>query len=660
MRGRTLAGWAAWLAFALFGLLHPAVRAADEPVARVIVKLRADSHLLREAQAEVSAPSPAPARAMDRLGRRMGLDVGEGRVVGARMQALRVRGLGSEQLAARLAAQPEVEYAVVDRLRRPAAVVPNDPRFGPGQPSPYPAAGQWYLQAADSVLVSAVNGPTAWDLSQGTGTGGPVVVAVLDTGVRYDHEDLAGKLLPGYNMISDAARAGNASGRGSDASDLGDWLGATDISLNRQLFGGCAVEPTSSWHGTQVAGIVGAATGNGLGMAGLGWNVRVLPVRVLGKCGGYDSDIIAGMRWAAGLAVDGVPANPNPARVLNLSLGSSSACSSAYQDVMRELAAAGVAVVASAGNNEGQAVESPANCPGVIAVGGLRHVGTKVGYSAVGTEITVSAPGGNCVNTAPGSPCLYPILSASNSGSTAPVAHAAGGSVYTSSGGDSAVGTSFSAPLASATAALMLAVRPALQPADLKQLLSRTARPFPTAGGSSGIAQCAAPGGGVQDECYCTTRTCGGGMLDAGQAVAVAASGAVPRIALTPASPQPGQQLRLDGSSSLPSTQGAGIVSWQWDLVDGGGIVAALGASPQAAEVLATPTAVGRFSVRLTVVDDQGQSAAAVFDIQVGSIAVPRADGRSSRHGGGGGALDVLGLAALLAATAVLVRRRAG
>jgi serine protease len=643
------------LAFVLCGLLPAALRAADEPEARVIVKLRAGSGLLREAQADASAP--APARAVGRLGRRLGLSLDEGRPVGARIQAVRLRGLSSEQLVARLAVQPEVEYAVVDRLRRPA-LVPNDPRFGSGQPSPYAAAGQWYLQASDSVLVSAVGAPAAWDLSQGAGSGGPLVVAVIDTGVRYDHEDLAGKLLPGYNMISEAAKAGNSGGRSSDASDLGDWLTATEINLNRRLYSGCDVETTSSWHGTQVAGIVGAATGNGLGMAGLGWNVKVLPVRVLGKCGGYDSDIIAGMRWAAGLAVDGVPANPNPARVLNLSLGSSSACSSAYQDVMRELTAAGVAVVASAGNNEGQAVESPANCPGVIAVGGLRHAGTKVGYSAVGSEIAVSAPGGNCVNTAPGSPCLYPILSTSNSGATTPVAHASGGSIYTGGGNDSAVGTSFSAPQVSAAAALMLAVRPALQPADLKQLLSRTARAFPTTGGSTGIAQCVAPGAGVQDECYCTTRTCGGGMLDAGQAVAAAATSAVPRVALTPAAPQPGQQLRLDGGASLPSIQGTSIVSWQWDLVDGGGIVGALTASAQTGEVLAAPAAVGRFTVRLTVVDDQGHSAAATQDIQVGSVS-SQVDSRASHHGGGGGgSLDAAGIVALLAATATLARRR--
>lgn len=644
------------LAFVLCCLLPAAARAADEPEARVIVKLRAGSSLLREAQADAS--TSAPAGVVGRLGRRMGLSLDEGRAVGTRAQAVRMRGLSSEQLVARLAVQPDVEYAVVDRLRHPA-LVPNDPRFGAGQPSPYPAVGQWYLQTPDSVLVSAVDGPAAWNLSQGTGTGGPLVVAVLDTGVRYDHEDLAGKLLPGYNMISEAAKAGNSTGRSSDASDLGDWLTTSEINLNRRVFSGCDAEPTSSWHGTQVSGIVGAATGNALGMAGLGWNVRILPVRVLGKCGGYDSDIIAGMRWAAGVAVDGAPANPNPARVINLSLGSSSACSSAYQDVVRELAAAGVAVVASAGNNEGQAVESPANCPGVIAVGGLRHAGTKVGYSAVGTEITVSAPGGNCVNTAPGSPCLYPILSTSNSGSTTPVAHGSGGSVYTGGGSDSAVGTSFSSPQVAATVALMLAVRPALQPADLKQLLARTARPFPTTGGSSGIVQCRAPGGAVQDECYCTAGTCGAGMLDAGQAVAAASTAAVPRIAITPASPQPGQQLRLDGSTSLPSTQGTSIVSWQWDLVDGGGIVTALTASAQASAVLATPTAIGRFSVRLTVVDDQGQSAAAVQDIQVGSVA-PQVDSRASHHGGGGGSLDAAGLVALLAATAVLARRRRG
>ena len=168
-------------------------------------------------------------------------------------------------------------------------------------------------------------------------------------------------------------------------------------------------------------------------MASVGRNVRVLPVRVLGKCGGYDSDIIAGMRWAAGLSVPGVPANPNPARVLNLSLGGDGACTAAYADARGEITAAGTVVVVAAGNSAGHAVGTPANCPGVIAVGRAaprRHQGRLL---RPGARDRPQRAGGNCVNVGPAIPCLYPILTTSNAGLTAPVADAAGGSIYTDS-----------------------------------------------------------------------------------------------------------------------------------------------------------------------------------------------------------------------------------
>ena len=156
----------------------------------------------------------------------------------------------------------------------------------------------------------------------------------------------------------------------------------------------------SSWHGTQTSGLIGALTNNGIGMASVARNVRILPVRALGKCGGFDSDIIAAMRWAAGLDVPGTPVNPTPARVLNLSLGGESACTSAYTDTVAEINAAGAVVVVSAGNSTGHAAGAPANCTGVIAVAGLRHAGSKVGFADLGPAISISAPAGNCVNTA--------------------------------------------------------------------------------------------------------------------------------------------------------------------------------------------------------------------------------------------------------------------
>ena len=201
-----------------------------------------------------------------------------------------------------------------------------------------------------------------------------------------------------------------------------------------------------------MAGIVAAQANNGLGIAGVGGATRVLPVRVLGKCGGFDSDIIAGMRWAAGLTVPGVPATPNPARVINLSLAGGSGCSRAYSSAIAEIRQAGVLIVAAAGN-ETSPVEEPASCAGVLAVAGIRHAGTKVGYSSYGPEVGISAPAGNCVNDVQkGERCLFPFVNTINFGSTTP-----GSNGYTDIN-DITIGTSFAVPLVAGTAALMIAV----------------------------------------------------------------------------------------------------------------------------------------------------------------------------------------------------------
>jgi len=211
--------------------------------------------------------------------------------------------------------------------------------------------------------------------------------------------------------------------------------------------------------------------------------------------------------------------------VLNMSLGGGTdPCDPSYQDAISAVTATGAAIVVAAGNSS-FAVEVPANCPGVIAVGALRQIGTKVGFSDFGPEVTISAPGGNCVNTAAGAPCLYPILTTTNAGTTIPTANG-----YSDSFNPS-LGTSFSTPLVSGTLALMLSARPELMPAQLKQILQATARSFPTSGSDPTISACTAPvtdASGLpieQSECYCTTSTCGAGMLDAGAAVRAAAAG---------------------------------------------------------------------------------------------------------------------------------------
>jgi serine protease len=501
--------------------------------ARVIVKFKSGAELLQKAAA---TPDAAPAVRADALSKRMGLSLRAGAALSDRTQVVIADRIPAAELAQRLAGETDVEYAVVDQRRR-AYVAPSDPLYATGAPGTGPASGQWYLRAPDDVVKSSLDVETAWNVTTGSAS---VVVAVLDTGVRYEHPDLlavgaGGNLLPGYDMISNIAVANDGNGRDADASDPGDFVTAAEANNPNGAFYQCTTQDPatgryaaedSSWHGTQTAGLIGALTNNGIGMASVGRSVRVLPVRVLGKCGGFDSDIIAAMRWAAGLAVPGVPVNTARANVINMSLGGDGACPQTYQDAVDEITATGTTIVASAGNAAGHAVGAPANCRGVLAVAALRHVGNKVGFSSLGPEVAVSAPGGNCVNVDPGSACLYPILTTSNSGTTGPL-----DSIYTDSF-KASLGTSFSAPLVAGTAALMLSAQPSLTPGRIRTLLQATARPFPQTGGDNGdgtpVLQCTPPqydaaGNPVdQLQCYCTTQTCGAGIVDAGAAVLAA------------------------------------------------------------------------------------------------------------------------------------------
>lgn len=471
-------------------LLVSGAHADSGPVeeGRVIVKYKQTPDALRQA---LSLDRTS------RLSARLGMSLRSGRHINAQAHVISATGVSSETLAARLAQDADVEYAIPDRLRAIRAL-PNDPLF----------AGQWYLQATEPASTHATG---AWNRTTGSSN---VVVAVVDTGVRFDHPDLAGKLLPGYDFISDAANAGDGDGRDADASDPGDFISLADTfnPVLRTMCGSDLVEHNSSWHGTRVAGIVGAAANNAVGVAGMSWGAKILPVRVLGKCGGYDSDIIAGMRWAAGLWVPGVANNPNPANVVNLSLGGSGSCTPAYADTIAELAARRVLVVAAAGNETGP-VGVPGNCAGVLAVAGVRHVGTKVGYSSYGPEVSISAPAGNCVNS--WGPCLYSIDTTTNLGATNP-----GVSGYTD-GYNYNIGTSFSVPQVAGVAALMFSLNPTLTPTDIITRIKQTARAFPT---DNTLSACPSvvTSGDTAGQCNCTTATCGAGILDAANAVAAA------------------------------------------------------------------------------------------------------------------------------------------
>lgn len=412
---------------------------------------------------------------------------GGGRAVIALPQPL--SGDALRQAQAELGQDPRIQHIEPD-VRIPLAATPNDPLW----------SRQWEMAAPMSQLPAAIDALAAWDIAPTSN----VVVAILDSGVLPDHPDLRGALLPGYDFVSldptfGAVYANDGDGRDSDPSDPGDWVLASESSITGGAFEGCPVG-NSTWHGTAIAGQIGAVRGDGYGVAGLlGPTPRILPVRVSGRCGGLLSDVLDGMRWAAGLRVQGVPDNPYPARVINLSMGGDVACTPIVQNVIREVTNAGALVVVAAGNQEGTGgvqPQRPADCQGVVAVGAVQRSGLKTGYSRLGQAVTLAAPGGE-VNDG-----LFLI---GNSGQTTPQLN---GYVY-------AAGTSFAAPLVSGTAALMLAAAPQLTPTQLASMLQSSSRTH-----IAGTSSCSATSN--FRSCFCTTATCGAGLLDAGQAVKAA------------------------------------------------------------------------------------------------------------------------------------------
>ncbi|MEN9705481.1 MAG: hypothetical protein RLZZ393_1360 [Pseudomonadota bacterium] len=566
-------------------------------------------------------------------------------------------------LLATLRANPQVEFAEPDRRVHAHAYTPNDPLF----------ASQWFLQ---STQPAAVRAHEAWDVSKGgsSASASTVVVAVLDSGVRFDHPDLrrasaGGKLLPGFDFVSaDSAgvfaTANDGDGWDADPSDPGDWLSAGDLASapfrGRQCGGGANKDqPTaSSWHGTRVAGLIAADTDNGIGIAGAGFNLRILPVRVLGKCGGFDSDVIAAMYWSAGLSippplVTGIPiVNPNPAQVINMSLGGIGACSATYATAVRDVTAKGVLIVASAGN-EGGAVDEPANCSGVLAVAGVRHVGTKVGYSNLGTEVGIAAPAGNCVNTAPGTPCLFPLHTTTDLGTQGPA-----GPAY-SDANNATVGTSFAAPLVAAAAGLMQSTNPGLTMAQLVGRMKASARPFPTTSDTTPTPPaCHVPtgSGDVQDlECLCTTASCGAGMLDMGAALREAQRPIA--VAGSSGTVGNGKTLTLDGGSSTAAA-GRTIASHAWSVVGTtGGATTPVPANPSAATTTVMSPTTGSYTLRLTVTDNIG--AADTADITIQAASAGGGVTSTSPPAGPGGGGGTLGLELLVLAALAALRRRA-
>ncbi|MFE3971992.1 S8 family peptidase [Stenotrophomonas sp. YIM B13575] len=427
---------------------------------RFIVKYRDGSAPVANTTALASSLKTAAAGIASSQGRALGLQQVRRLAVGSTVVRTD-RALDqaeSELLMRKLAADPNVEYVEVDQIMR-ATLTPNDTRF----------SEQWGFGTSNA----SINVRPAWDKATGTG----VVVAVIDTGIT-NHADLNANILPGYDFISDAAMARDGGGRDSNPNDEGDWYGDNECQAGYP-------GSNSSWHGTHVAGTVAAVTNNSNGVAGTAFNAKVVPVRVLGKCGGYTSDIADAIVWASGGTVSGVPANANPAEVINLSLGGGGSCSTTYQNAINGAVGRGTTVVVAAGNSNTNVSSSvPANCPNVIAVAATTSAGARASFSNYGTGIDISAPGQG-------------ILSTLNSGTTTP-----GSASYASYNG-----TSMAAPHVAGVVALMQSVAPSpLSPAQVESIIKSTARPLP--GACSG--------------------GCGAGIIDADAAVTAAINGTTP------------------------------------------------------------------------------------------------------------------------------------
>jgi len=385
-------------------------------------------------------------------------------------------------ILAQIAADRDVVSVEVDEIMRRTGspvmapnLVPDDTAF---------EGWQWHYHRPDGNTDSnssvpnygGINAIDAWDMADGTGT----IVAVLDTGITR-HPDLDTSLGDvGYDFITD----GWVSGRGTDGRapggwDLGDWtfLYTTPPSW-------CTLPNwfnNSSWHGTHVAGTVGAElTNNGAGMAGIAHGGKVLPVRVLGHCGGFNSDLIDAIVWAAGGQVPGVPDNQNPAHVINMSLGGGGACSadSALGMAVAEAISRGTVVVAAAGNSNSDTANSqPASCPGVIAVAATRITSERASYSNYGQRVDISAPGGGgTADVSPGGS----VWQAWNGGLTTPTPLEELDIDVNYIGMS---GTSMATPHVAGVVALMQSVRlaagdPLLTPDEVLAILQDTATPF--------------------------------------------------------------------------------------------------------------------------------------------------------------------------------------
>jgi len=335
----------------------------------------------------------------------------------------------------RLAAKWET-LMTIKSLRKDPAVIIAEPNYRVHKlaipdDEAYPL--QWHYPL--------INLPSAWDMTTGVPE---VVVAVIDTGILSRHPDMAGQLVSGYDFIADPQTAGDGNGIDPNPEDEGDGGGAVN----------------SSFHGTHVSGTIAAASNNGIGVAGVAWNARIMPVRVLGVDGGTSYDVDQGIRYAAGLSNDSGTVPSKRADIINLSLGGGG-FSQAEQNTINQARNAGVTIVAAAGNEGSITPSYPAAYAGVISVSAVDSQRRAPPYSNFGSTIDVAAPGGDNGVDLNGDGYPDGVLSATGSDSGFELDFVY--SFFT--------GTSMASPHVAGVIALMKSVNPALTPGDIDALL---------------------------------------------------------------------------------------------------------------------------------------------------------------------------------------------